>query len=133
MSRRRSTWRRPVNEIDVEEALTKLGFEILFPQDLDFASQVRLFQEARFVVASNGSALNSLIFAAPSVKALVLAQQELFNWGGWLGPIQELGFDPWFLTGEVVSATGGQHADYVVRVDDLRDAVNKMLEDDRTQ
>ncbi|MCY1374712.1 hypothetical protein D9M69_620730 [compost metagenome] len=115
------------NEAEIIERLQDLGFESIFLEEYDFARQVRTFGEAEFIVAPNGSALNSLIFAATDVKALILGQQNSFNWGGWLGPILDLGFKPEFMEGEATESTSFKHSDYVVPADRVRTKVLAML------
>jgi hypothetical protein len=127
LSRKKSTWRLLRNEGEVIEALRPLGFETVFMEELDFAQQVQTFREAEFIVAPNGSALNGLIFAAPKVKALILQQQNSFNWGGWLGPILDLGFHPEFLDGEALAGTDFKHSDYVVSTPKVLARVWDML------
>lgn len=127
LSRKRSTWRLLTNEQDVIDALKPLGFETVFMEELDFSAQVQAFAEAEFIVAPNGSALNSLMFASPKVGALILGQQNSFNWGGWLGPMQELGFRPQFLEGEAVGSVDFKHSDYVVSPAKVVARVQSML------
>jgi len=127
LSRKNSSWRLLRNESELIEDLQSMGFETVFMEELDFEHQVRTFGEAEFVVAPNGSALNSLIFAAPEVKALILGQQNSFNWGGWLGPMLDLGFNPEFLEGEAVESTDFKHSDYVVSVAKVHAKVHEML------
>ncbi|WP_390346840.1 glycosyltransferase 61 family protein [Variovorax boronicumulans] len=127
LSRKNSAWRLLRNEAEIIERLQDLGFESIFLEEYDFARQVRTFGEAEFIVAPNGSALNSLIFAATDVKALILGQQNSFNWGGWLGPILDLGFKPEFMEGEATESTSFKHSDYVVPADRVRTKVLAML------
>jgi tetratricopeptide (TPR) repeat protein len=127
LSRKNSSWRILRNEGEIIAGLQDLGFETVFLEDYDFARQVQTFGEAEFIVAPNGSALNSLIFAATDVKALVLGQQNSFNWGGWLGPILDLGFKPEFMEGEATESTAFKHSDYVVPAERVRAKVLAML------
>lgn len=126
LSRRHSTWRRLINEEEIESTLVDMGFEVVLLENHDFREQVRIFQEAAFIVAPNGSALNSLVFADTGVKALVLAQKQQFNWGGWLGPMQDIGFDPRFLVGKAIGSADNKHADYLVSANAVRDAVLRI-------
>jgi len=127
LSRKNSAWRILRNEGEIIEGLRDLGFETIFLEEYDFARQVRTFGEAEFIVAPNGSALNSLIFAATDVKTLILGQQNSFNWGGWLGPMLDLGFEPQFMEGEATESTSFKHSDYVVPADRVRAKVLAML------
>lgn len=123
LSRKKSTWRRLLNEEEIINLLQPLGFKVIFLEDHSFQEQVRLFQRAEFIVAPNGSTLNNLIFAQTHVKLLVLAQEEHFNWGGWLGPMMELGYSPQFLSGKRAGKNSEKHADYFIQPDRVLKAV----------
>jgi len=127
LSRRNSRWRRLVNEPEVVAALVPLGFRVVCLEDLGFAEQVRTLAAADFIIAPNGSALNNLIFARPSVKVVVLSQHHQHNWGGWLGPFRELGYDPVFVMGAPVQSAMEKHADYVIPAEEVRRAVERLL------
>ncbi|MBE2257762.1 MAG: DUF563 domain-containing protein [Rhodobacteraceae bacterium] len=128
LSRRNSTWRRLVNEEEILNDLQQLGFRAVFLEECSFAEQVRIFQGAEFVVAPNGSALNNLIFASPDVKALVIGQKNHFNWGGWLGPMMDLGYSPVFLSGEPIGDEANKHSDYTIPVAEVRRTIEQMLD-----
>lgn len=127
LSRRNSSWRRLANEQEIVAALIPLGFETVFLEELGFAEQLSLFKEAGFIVAPNGSALNNLIFASPRVKVVVLSQHNYHNWGGWLGPFQDLGFNPVFITGAPRQSSARKHADYSIPTDEVEATVRRLL------
>src|SRR5262249_7438984 len=74
---RRDSIRRPmVNEEEISRALEGLGFETVVLSDLEIDLQVRLFAEAKVVVAAHGAGLTNLVFSmAPTVIELFAA-----NW-----------------------------------------------------
>lgn len=127
LSRRKSQWRRLVDEADIISDLKNLGFEVVYSEDYTFEEQVKLFQQAEFIVAPNGSALNNLIFSSPQVKVLLLGQKNLFNWGGWFGSFYELGYSPVYLGGEWFGDKEHKHADYTIPVSTVRAKVMEML------
>ena len=127
LSRRNSSWRRLANEAELVAALAPLGFEVVCLEDLGFADQVRTLGEAGFIIAPNGSALNNLIFASPRTKVVVFGQRHFHNWGGWLGPFQDLGYQPVFVTGEPVQSAAEKHADYVISVEEAMRVVHRLL------
>ncbi len=127
LSRRNSQWRRLLNEQEIINDLSNFGFENLHIEDYTFAEQVKIFQEAQFIVAPNGSALNNLIFSAPEVKTLLLGQKNLFNWGGWFGSFMELGYSPQYLAGELLGDKNQKHLDYVIPTSVVREKVEGML------
>lgn len=127
LSRKNSVWRRLVNEAELISTLEPLGFVSVCLEEHDFKEQVRLFQTAEFIVAPNGSALNSLIFSPPDTKALIIGQENVFNWGGWLGPIMDLGFAPRFLSGAPIGDHNNKQSDYVVSASQVCQVVSDML------
>ena len=130
LSRRNSSWRRLANEAELVAALAPLGFEVVCLEDLGFADQVRTLGEAGFIIAPNGSALNNLIFASPRTKIIVFGQRHFHNWGGWLGPFQDLGYQPVFVTGEPLQSAAEKHADYVISVEEAIRTVHHLLTQD---
>jgi capsular polysaccharide biosynthesis protein len=53
------------NEEEIEAALARLGFAIVYPQDLTFDQQVEIFSRARVVVGQHGAGLTNAAFASP--------------------------------------------------------------------
>lgn len=130
LSRRKSTWRRLINEQELIDELKKMNFEVVYCEDLSFAEQVSVFQKASCIVAPNGSALNNLIFCDPKVKILLLGQNNLFNWGGWFGSFIELGYSPQYLAGESVGRTEEKHSDYKIEISIFKNKIREILGDD---
>lgn len=126
LGRRKMKWRRLLNEDEIVGELVKLGFEAVYPEEMDAAAQIALFQRAAWIVAPNGSALLNLIFARPEVKLLILSQPGLFNWGTFQGPMRSIGYDPVWLWGENAAAGDDKHADYSVSVRDIGQALSEM-------
>jgi capsular polysaccharide biosynthesis protein len=74
ISRSLARYRRIVNESELIPILENLGFEIVHAEKLSFASQVKLFNEAKVILSSHGAGLTNMLFAPSS--ALIL---ELFE------------------------------------------------------
>ena len=127
LSRRNSSWRRLANEAEVIAALAPLGFEVVYLEEMGFADQLSTFASAGFIIAPNGSALNNLVFTSPRTKVVVFGQHHFHNWGGWLGPYQDLGYSPVFLTGTPLQSAGEKHADYVISVEEALSTVHGLL------
>ena len=128
LSRKKSSWRRLLNEEEILRELKPLGFKPVLLEELTFAEQVRTFQSAEAIVAPNGSVLNSLVFANHQVKVVVIGQQNHHNWGGWLGPMMDLGYAPVFLSGETIGDGESKHADYSLALGKFRKTIRRMLE-----
>ncbi len=126
ISRRNSHWGIVSNEADVEDCLKELGFEIVQPEHHSFAQQVAIIRSSHTVVAATGSALNSLMLANLNTRMLLLAQAENHNWGGWVGPMRDLGFDPKFLLMKSGSLTE-KHLPITVNIDRLRHFATEIM------
>ena len=57
--------RRMTNEAELMAELSRMGFDIVAPQNMPFEEQVRLFMEAKFIAGPYGSGLINAAFAAP--------------------------------------------------------------------
>ncbi len=127
-SRRNSVWARPLNEQLVEDTFADHGFQTFLPERLSFTEQVQAMQSADFIAGPSGSAFNLAMFARPGVPILMLAQGQPHNWGGWLGPMRQLGFDVRFLLSETASATE-KLMSYEVDAQRIPDIIERMQED----
>lgn len=63
ISRRRAEGRRLLNEEQAIAALAKFGFVAYILEEMSFIDQVRLFAQAKIVVAPHGAGLTNIIFA----------------------------------------------------------------------
>ncbi|MEH3146011.1 MAG: glycosyltransferase family 61 protein [Methylobacterium frigidaeris] len=71
--------RRIDNEDEVVEVLERAGVEIVHPEAMSFAEQVRLFATRRVVLGSVGSALHTAIFAPPGRRVIGLSHAARIN------------------------------------------------------
>ncbi len=65
--------RRVVNESELIALARARGYEVVDPEGLDFAAQVRLFRAAASVVGVKGAALTNLLFCPPGARCLLLS------------------------------------------------------------
>lgn len=73
ISRKKSASSRALlNTEELESLFIDKGFEIVYPEFLSFANQVKIFSEAEIVVGATGAAMTNLIFMSPGTKAIVL-------------------------------------------------------------
>ncbi len=63
ISRRKALGRRIPNENEVIEALEPLGFATYILEEMSYFEQVKLFAQAKVIVAPHGAGLTNLIFA----------------------------------------------------------------------
>jgi capsular polysaccharide biosynthesis protein len=117
LSRRSRIWRRPTNEDEISSHLEARGYEILYPEDLSFAEQVRVFQEARVIVAANGSALMNTVFCQPGTRIVVLSQTGIFNWSLYYAWAVNRGCEVIFVCS--AENTGRKHDNYTIATTQL--------------
>ena len=63
ISRRNEVQLRIINEREIEEIFIRHGYEIIYPEDLNFIEQVSLFSSATYIAGSSGAALSNVIFS----------------------------------------------------------------------
>ncbi|APX14022.1 glycosyltransferase family 61 protein [Tateyamaria omphalii] len=118
LSRQNSTWAKPKNEDSFVDALAQRGIHPVFLEKQSFAEQIATIRSAKTIVAPIGSALNMLIFARPETRILVFMQQFSHNWGGWAGPLRQIGIHPHMAKMQQGSA-GQKHTSIEMRTDIL--------------
>lgn len=70
---RRTGKSRPMlNSAEVEAMMLEHGFEIIEPETLNFADQVRLFNSAHVIVSQGGAALGNILFSPNGCHVIVL-------------------------------------------------------------
>ena len=108
ISRRRTGYRRVVNEPEVERVLHDFGFETYLFEDLSFREQVTLMSEAEAVASSSGSALTNILFAPPGAKIVVMVEPVQISWFFW-SMSEAVGHEYWYVLGETVPHLAPPH------------------------
>ncbi|BAK82616.1 glycosyltransferase family 61 protein [Komagataeibacter medellinensis] len=81
ISRQDTKARRILNEDALIDRLRSLGFEILVATGTSLADQIRIFREARLVVAGHGAGVSNMLFAREGTALLELIQASYLNVG----------------------------------------------------
>lgn len=76
ISRKNASARRILNESEIIEYLSGLGFEIIEAENLSFDDQVKLFSQAEVVVSPHGSGLSNIVFCNKKTKVIDLFYGE---------------------------------------------------------
>jgi hypothetical protein len=63
--------RRAYNQQEIENMLTKLGFQTIYLEDYDLAGQARLMHEAEFIVGPTGAAWANMLFCKQNTKCVL--------------------------------------------------------------
>jgi capsular polysaccharide biosynthesis protein len=99
--RRRSATRRVLNEDAVCDLLVRdWGFEVLYPETLGFADQVRRLHAAEVVVGAQGSAMSNCVFCAPGTRVVSICSRFAGNFPSWADALEQLGIQHCFLACE---------------------------------
>jgi capsular polysaccharide biosynthesis protein len=83
VSRRHFPGRQLVNEAQVIDVFERYGFEVVFPEDLSFLEQARLFASASAVAGVKGAALTNMVFCPPETVVIAMSPidwSDLFFW-----------------------------------------------------
>jgi capsular polysaccharide biosynthesis protein len=72
ISRPPGSSRSLLNRDAVEAAASKLGYEIVRPEQLLFSEQIRLFASARVVLGECGSGMHNTLYCAPGTRVGVV-------------------------------------------------------------
>jgi capsular polysaccharide biosynthesis protein len=121
VSRSRASRRRVVNEAEVLERLTPLGFESVDPDGLTVESQARTFAEAEVVVGPHGGGLTNVLFCAPGTRVIELFSPDHIPVVYW-SLAEGAGLSYEFVLGRPQSRRGrprSQWADILVDCDEL--------------
>ncbi len=66
--------RKVINELQLRELLRAYGFQTIIADNLNVASQAKLFNESKYIISPHGAALANIVFCEPGTRIL-----ELFN------------------------------------------------------
>jgi capsular polysaccharide biosynthesis protein len=79
-SKLKSRDRKAAEELELENRMRNEGFEIFAPEQLSFTDQVRMFNSAKWVVGTIGSAFHTCLFARPNPdRALFMMTWDKIN------------------------------------------------------
>jgi capsular polysaccharide biosynthesis protein len=82
-SRRGHSMRVMINESALEMALKARGFEIVRPERLGAADQVRMMREAEVVVGPTGAAMTNVLFASSGARIVEIQPQNFTSQWVW--------------------------------------------------
>jgi capsular polysaccharide biosynthesis protein len=74
-------YRALLNEDELVEGFTDQGFEIIEPEGLSFADQIRIFRESELVVGLGGAALFNVVFCRPGTRVVSIESSTTFVHG----------------------------------------------------
>ena len=126
ITREKARRRKILNEEEVFELLKAKGFEKIVLEDLHFKDQVKLFQEARVVVASHGAGLANTMFMQKGQTVIELKSDNNRYWC-YFSLARVFGLKYYYSLNKGSSANH-RDADITVDIEQLQKLVTKAME-----
>ena len=128
ISRSRSCNRPMINEKEVERLLASIGFRIVHMEDIDLVSQIKIANEANFIVGAHGAGLANLVFSSSECRILELIPRK------YLTPLfcqlaSDCGVEYDVLIGDMIGEHIGNQVDFKwsIDIEKLENAIGKLL------
>jgi hypothetical protein len=77
--RRGSSYRRLLNEAELQQFLVARGFTAVDPGELSVGEQVQLFADADLIVGPSGAAMTNMLWCRPGTRVVVLHSDHPFK------------------------------------------------------
>ena len=103
LARRANRHRKLVNHAQVEALAARHGFELVYPEDMDFAGQVRMARDAEWIIGPEGSAMFLAFFARAGTRLCILNHPYTLGLPVLTGLLEAIGIDVTILTGPAAS------------------------------
>jgi len=126
--RRQTTFRRLINECVIEQLFVEHGFEVIYPETMPFADQVRAFNDASLVAGAAGSNMIGTIFCGAGTRILMLAMwHPRLNYHFFSNIAHLLGHHLLHVLGRIVTRHDYYYqSDFMVEPDDVRHALRSL-------
>lgn len=129
ISRKNSDYRQLTNTTQIEEILISRGFEIVFPENLSFSSQVKLFSQAEIIMGQSGAGMANFVFANSKCRILMLVSDSPSTNLHLFGALAAaLGLTMEYLIGKSLSMKSKYsiHADFSIDPNELTNHLDKI-------
>ncbi len=133
ISRALTSWRRIVNEAEVERLLASYGFTTYLTEKMNIGQQVELFSRAKVVVSATGAALANLMFAQEGTHVLEISTKEsdpvlgdYYCEATW-ATCEDMGHHYSFFHGEAVDRPGNIRQDMYICLEKLERSIQNIL------
>ncbi|MBC5992500.1 glycosyltransferase family 61 protein [Pontibacter cellulosilyticus] len=124
ISRRKTPKRKLANEEEVEQVVHKLGFSIVYSEELSIEEQMIIFSHATCIVAPHGAGLSNMVWARQSINIIEIFTSAYFN--DCFGRLAvSLGFKYDYINAVEHRGSGG-----MVMIDELRSKVQSILKEE---
>lgn len=105
--------RNLLNESEILPILAAAGYDVIVPEQLSFAEQVKLFASASHVVGNMGAAFSNLAFSPKGVKVFALATEHMLH-DYFYDLVCHKGGEYWALQGSASGSEVGIGADFSI-------------------
>ena len=116
--------RKLTNELEIQTFLARFGFEVIYPELLDFEQQIRIFNAAEYVIGPGGSAFFNAYFCKQGTKLIIFGKSHVITLASWLNAFTAIGLQHLFVVGETASAGAvNLHTNYQVPLELVEQAL----------
>lgn len=129
LTRRSGTYRRLLNEDEIEVAMLQEGYEVIDLSSCSLDYQRILFSQAKLIVAPTGATVTNLIFCKPGIKFVTLfSDHEGLNYYLWqqLATIAKVEF--YYYIGKRAFVHDSFHDDFYIPIRQLVDTLRYIEE-----
>jgi capsular polysaccharide biosynthesis protein len=132
LSRRRSGFRRVLNEEAIDPVLDQLGFDILFPEDYSLGEQAAIFEQATVVAGPHTSAMVNWMFCRPGTPVLEIASPHHHDVSFWTVASHARLEYHWMVgvgvksTPCIPDAAGSRYVNYELEIDFVADELDRL-------
>ncbi len=76
LSRRKCENQRLINAKEIEELFVEAGFKVIYPEELSFEEEVKVFQSANVIVGPTGAALTNVVYCRRNTLIAIIAPER---------------------------------------------------------
>jgi len=92
---------RLINEAEVSQLFGQYGYEVIYPEDLTFEQQVRVFSEAKYIAGVTGAGLTNILYCSPGTTFICIIPQK-HNFYMYSTIAKMMALNPVFLDAQVL-------------------------------
>jgi len=126
ISRAKAQRRKLLNEKDIWPILEKLGFELVFMEELSFSAQIETMQQAEIVVAPHGAAITNVLFCQQGTHVLEIADLGFPN-PNFYALSSAMGHHYWILNAEGIGDVHPLEKDLRIGPAKVENTIHKIL------
>lgn|GEM_PF-5453758 len=126
LSRNKGSTRKITNEQELTNYLKNMGFEIVYPEQMEIDEQVAAFANADIVLGQHGAGLTNLCFCKPLTKVIEIFNEDLKQYidSGYFRICSNVKLDHYVMFGEPVP---GPAIDMKVDIEKLEKTIELLL------